>query len=110
MKSSFEDLLEYINNNSLIIYMDNLHNSALIILEVTLPNAKTNIHHITVGSSDFSKSDVDFAESAIAYFKADKSYIEGTTFKLKNVLKFKTQEDYINFLQNQIADYLNSFD
>lgn len=85
-------------------------NSALIFLEVTKPNKHPEILYISHGSSNLTKSDLEFEKSAIAYCKADDSYIEGTKFILKGIQKFETQDDYINFLQYQISDYLKAID
>jgi len=83
-------------------------NYAVIFLEVNEPHKAPDLRFITVGSSEINNSDEDFKASAVAYFKEGKSYPAGTTFNLKGVQRFNSQETYIKFLQNQISDYLDS--
>ena len=81
---------------------------ALIIIEVNEPQKAPDLRYITVGSSDIHKSDAEFEASASAYFKSGSNYPSGTTFILKGVQRFNSQDDYIKFLQNQLADYLET--
>lgn len=87
----------------------NLYNScALIILEVIEPNKAPDLRYITVGSSDLRQTDLEFEASAIAYFKEGRNFPNGTSFVLKGVQRFDSTESYLNFFQNQLADYLES--
>ncbi len=84
------------------------NNCAIIFIEVLEPGKAGDVRYITVGSSDINKTDSEFEQSAIAYFKAGSNYQAGTKFVLKGVEKFKTKESYIMFLENQISDYLST--
>lgn len=81
---------------------------ALIILEINEPNKAPDLRYITVGSSNLHETDVQFANSAIAYFKAGSNYPSGTTFSLKGVQRFDSKEKYLQFFDNQLSDYLAS--
>ncbi|MBF0693953.1 MAG: hypothetical protein IR153_02710 [Flavobacterium sp.] len=88
--------------------MTYFNSCAVIFLEVNEPNKAPDLRYITVGSSDINKNDKEFENSAIAYFKEGGNFPLGTTFVLKGVQRFENQETYILFLQNQIADYIDS--
>lgn len=81
---------------------------ALIILEVNEPSKAPDLRYITVGSSDISKSDEEFEASAKAFFNEGSNYSIGTTFNLKGVQRFDSEERYLSFFQNQLSDYLES--
>ena len=90
--------------------MSYFNSCALIFIEVNEPNKAPDLRYITVGSSEINNSDAEFEASAIAYFTAGKRYPVGTAFALNGVQKFESQETYIMFLQNQLADYLDSLE
>ncbi|WP_229712488.1 hypothetical protein [Marivirga lumbricoides] len=83
-------------------------NNVLVIIEVNEPNKASDIRYITIGSTDNTKSDSEFASQAVATFKAEKNYSDETTFSVKDVLKFDSQETYINYFENQLSDYIAS--
>lgn len=80
------------------------NSSALIIIEINEPKKAPDIRYITVDTSGFQKSDDEFAESAIAYFKNGRNYPTDTTFNLRAVQRFESSDSYIKFLQNQLLD------
>lgn len=83
-------------------------NNVLVIIEVLEPNKSSDIRYVTIGSTDNSKSDTEFALQAIGTFKADKNYPNETKFEAKDVLKFSSQEEYLKYFKNQLFDYLES--
>ncbi len=83
-------------------------NNVLVIIEVIEPNKASDIRYITIGSTDNSKSDTEFAIQAVATFKAEKNYSAQTTFNVKDVLKFDSLATYIKYFENQLSDYIAS--
>ena len=83
-------------------------NNVLVIIEVLEPNKGSDIRYVTIGSTDNSKSDLEFESQAVATFKAEKNYPSQTKFDVKNVLKFSSQEEYLKYFKNQLFDYLES--
>jgi hypothetical protein len=84
------------------------NNNVLIIVEINEPNKAPDLRYITIGCSDINETDGAFEASAIAAFKEGKSYPTGTTFVSKGVMKFNSVQQYIMFVQNQLADYLDT--
>lgn len=87
--------------------MNYLNSSAIIFLKVIESGKAPDLRYITVGTSDLNKSDNEFANSAVAYFKESSDYPSDAVFNLKAVHRFQTREEYLKFFETQLDNYLN---
>jgi hypothetical protein len=79
----------------------------LVIIEVNQPEKAPDLRHITIGSEGDFSSSTQFVKSAKMFLQESEQWNKGANFVRKATLPFNTRKDYLNFIEDQLDDYLN---